>query len=89
MPAGSPSAAAGAPGKPDVGGEGAGLPEGRGCRRGGATDCRFRFRQRGAGDAVMSRFKFVGKTFSGFGAFRFPGLAHRGHRAQDVSSPAF
>ncbi|TKC49037.1 hypothetical protein EI555_003812, partial [Monodon monoceros] len=45
--------AAGYAGKPDVGGEWAGLPAG------GATEGRFRFREEGAGAAVMSRFKFV------------------------------
>ncbi|XP_055401839.1 deoxyribonuclease TATDN1 isoform X1 [Bubalus kerabau] len=53
MTAGSPSAALGAAGKPDVSGEGAGL------LGGGAIDGLFRFRRGEPGAAVMSRFKFV------------------------------
>ena len=71
MTAGSPSAALGAAGKPDVSGAGAGL------LGGGAIDGLFRFRRGEPGAAVMSRFKFVGKRLPGYGAFRFPGIAHR------------
>ena len=74
----SPSAAAAAAGK-----RGVGLP-----RKGGASGGHFRFRRGGARAAVMSRFKFVGKTFPGSLALQSSGVSHRRRRAQDVSSPA-